>query len=87
MPSVWVVARARRSIKELNHKPHAVARSPRAGKTDVVALVVPFYDWSSAPVLMPYVYGVLDAARQHAWNVTLVTGDDDDAGDVEEVAR
>jgi DNA-binding LacI/PurR family transcriptional regulator len=47
-------------------------------------LVVPFYDWSSEPVLMPYVYGVVDAARCHGSNVMLVTGG---AGtsDVEEV--
>jgi DNA-binding LacI/PurR family transcriptional regulator len=66
--------RVRRVIEELKYKPHAGARSLRAGKTDVVALVVPFYDWSSEPVLMPYVYGVVDAARRHGWNVMLVTG-------------
>ena len=67
-------ARVRRAIEELDYRPHASARSLRAGKTDVVALVVPFYDWFSEPVIMPYIYGVVDAARQHGWNVMLVTG-------------
>ena len=66
--------RVQAAMEELNFRPHAGARSLRAGKTDVVALVVPFYDWASEPVLMPYIYGVVDAARQHGWNVMLVTG-------------
>lgn len=77
--------RVRKAIKELNYKPHAGARSLRAGKTDVVALAVPFYDWSSEPVLMPYVYGVVEAARRHGWNVMLVTGGTGDVSDVEGV--
>jgi DNA-binding LacI/PurR family transcriptional regulator len=58
-------ARVRRAIEELDYRPHAGARSLRAGKTDVIALVVPFYDWFAEPVIMPYIYGVVDAARQH----------------------
>ena len=69
-------ARVRRSIQELNYKPHAAARSLRAGKTDLVALVVPFYDWASWPVVMSFVYGVVDAARIQGWNVVLMTGED-----------
>lgn len=67
--------RVRRAIQELNYTPHAGARSLRAGKTDVVALVVPFYDWSSETVLMPFVYGIVDQARQQGWKVMLVTSD------------
>ena len=67
-------ARVRRAIEDLQYRPHAGARALRAGKTDVVALVVPFYDWFSEPVIMPYVYGVVDGARRHGWNVMLVTG-------------
>ena len=77
--------RVRRAIEELDYKPHAGARSLRAGKTDMVALVVPFYDWSSEPVLMPFVYGVVQAARQHGWNVVLVTSDG--GSDVNSVVR
>jgi DNA-binding LacI/PurR family transcriptional regulator len=77
--------RVRRAIKELNYTPHASARSLRAGKTDVVALVVPFYDWSSEAVLMPFVYGVVDQARQHGWKVMLVTSDG--GTDVDSVVR
>ena len=78
-------ARVRRAIKELNYTPHASARSLRAGKTDVVALVVPFYDWSSESVLMPFVYGVVDQAREHGWKVMLVTSDG--GADVDSVVR
>ena len=78
-------ARVRRAIEELDYKPHAGARSLRAGKTDMVALVVPFYDWSSEPVLMPFVYGVVQAARQHGWNVVFLTSDG--GSDVNSVVR
>ena len=74
-------ARVERAIRELNYEPHAGARSLRAGKTDVIALADPFYDWSSGAVdkpyilgHMPYVYGVVDAARRRGWNVILITG-------------
>ena len=75
-------ARVRSSIEELNYKRHAVGRALRGGKTNVVALVVPFYDWFSEPVLMPYIYGVVDGARRHGWNVMLVTGQDADVDEV-----
>jgi DNA-binding LacI/PurR family transcriptional regulator len=68
-------ARVRRAIQDLSYTPHAGARSLRAGKTDVVAVVVPFYDWSSQTVLMPFVYGIVDQARQQGWKVMLVTSD------------
>ena len=74
-------ARVEQAIRELNYEPHAGARSLRAGKTDVIALADPLYDWSSGAVdspyilgHMPYVYGVVDAARRHGWNVILITG-------------
>jgi DNA-binding LacI/PurR family transcriptional regulator len=74
-------ARVEQAIRELNYAPHAGARSLRAGKTDVIALADPLYDWSSGAVdkphilgHMPYVYGVVDAARRHGWNVILITG-------------
>jgi len=76
-------ARVRRAIKELNYRPHAGARSLRAGKTDVVALVVPLYDWSLEHVLMPFVYGVVEAAHRQGWNVMLVTS----AADGSEIER
>jgi DNA-binding LacI/PurR family transcriptional regulator len=72
-------ARVERSIRELNYKRHASARSLRAGRTNIIALDDPFYDWSPGAVHtryvyghMPYVYGVLEAARRHGWNVILV---------------
>jgi DNA-binding LacI/PurR family transcriptional regulator len=51
----------------------------------VVALVVPFYDWSSESVLMPFVYGVVDQAREHGWKVMLVTSDG--GADIDSVVR
>jgi DNA-binding LacI/PurR family transcriptional regulator len=41
-----------------------------------MALVVPFYDWTSWPVVMSFVYGVVDAARMQGWNVVLMTAED-----------
>jgi DNA-binding LacI/PurR family transcriptional regulator len=68
--------RVEASIRALKYHPHAGARSMRAGRTDVIALVVPMNRWSSERILMPYVYGVLESARQHGWNVVLLTGAD-----------
>ena len=68
--------RVETSIRALKYRPHAGARSMRGGRTDVIALVVPIYRWSSERILMPYVYGVLEGARQHGWNVMLLTGPD-----------
>jgi DNA-binding LacI/PurR family transcriptional regulator len=68
--------RVETSIHVLKYHPHAGARSMRAGRTDVIGLVVPIHRWSNEGVLMPYVYGVLDSARQHGWNVMLLTGSD-----------
>jgi DNA-binding LacI/PurR family transcriptional regulator len=68
--------RVEASIRALNYHPHAGARSMRAGRTDVIALVVPIHHWSFERVLMPYVYGVLESARRHGWNVMLLTGAD-----------
>jgi DNA-binding LacI/PurR family transcriptional regulator len=68
--------RVETSIRALKYHPHAGARSMRAGRTDVIALVVPINRWSNERVLMPYVYGVLESARQHGWNVVLLTGAD-----------
>ena len=68
--------RVETSIRALKYHPHAGARSMRAGRTDVIALVVPIHRWSFERVLMPYVYGVLESARQHGWNVMLLTGAD-----------
>ena len=79
-------ARVHRSIEELNYKPHAGARSLRAGKTDVIALVQPLYDWATWPAVMSFVYGVADAARQQGWNVILLTGEGG-ASEIESVVR
>ena len=68
-------ARVFQSIQKLDFTPHAGARSMRAGKTDVMALVVPFYDWATWPTVMTFVYGVVDAARLRGWNVILLTGE------------
>ena len=68
--------RVETSIRALKYHPHAGARSMRAGRTDVIALVVPISRWSNERVLMPYVYGVLESAREHGWNVMLLTGAD-----------
>ncbi len=69
-------ARVQRSIRALNYRAHAGARSLRAGQTDVVGLVVPLQTCYYQRVLMPYVYGVTEAARAHGWNVMLLTATD-----------
>jgi DNA-binding LacI/PurR family transcriptional regulator len=78
--------RVETSIRVLKYRPHAGARSMRGGRTDVIALVVPIYRWANERILMPYVYGVLESARQHGWNVMLLTGPDGRA-EIDRVVR
>jgi len=78
--------RVEASIHALNYRPHAGARSMRAGRTDVIGLVVPIHHWSNERILMPYVYGVLESARQHGWNVVLLTGADG-RSEIDQVVR
>jgi DNA-binding LacI/PurR family transcriptional regulator len=78
--------RVETSIRALKYRPHAGARSMRAGRTDVIGLVVPFYRWRSERSLMPFVYGVVESARKHGWNVMLLT-DGDGKADIERVVR
>lgn len=86
-------ARVQRAIRELNYRPNAGARALRAGKTDVIALADPLDDWASGAAQqpyvyghLPYVYGVVDAARQHGWNVMLITRGGGSGG-IEEAVR
>jgi DNA-binding LacI/PurR family transcriptional regulator len=84
--------RVEASIRALSYRPHAGARSMRNGRTDVIGLVVPIYQWSTIyqwsaeRILMPYVCGVVESARRHGWNVMLLTAEDGKA-DIEQVVR
>jgi len=79
-------ARVRESIRALNYRPHAGARALRSGKTDVVALAVPLYGWANERVVMPFVFGVVDTARRHGWNVMLLT-DPEEGSEMDNVVR
>ncbi|HUC14374.1 MAG TPA: LacI family DNA-binding transcriptional regulator [Acidimicrobiales bacterium] len=79
-------ARVQKSIRALKYRPHAGARAMRAGRTDVIALVVPFHTWTHERSLMRFVYSVADAARAHGWNVMLLTAADGKA-EIERVVR
>lgn len=78
--------RVRASIKALNYRPHAGARALRSGRTDVVALAIPMYEWTNERVVMPFVYGVVEAARRHGWNVMLLT-DAEHGAEIDQVVR
>ncbi len=63
-------------LNRTGYQANAIARSLRAGKTDVIALLVPFHTWTHEGSLMRFVYSVADAARGRGWNVMLLTAAD-----------
>jgi DNA-binding LacI/PurR family transcriptional regulator len=63
-------------LNRTGYEANAIARSLRAGKTDVIGLLVPFHPWTHEGSLMRFVYSVADAARARGWNVMLLTAAD-----------
>ena len=68
--------RVEESIATLGFRPHAGAQSIRRQSTDVVALVLPMRTDSPGWLQMRFVLAVLDAARERAMHLMLLTAED-----------
>ncbi|MDX8035334.1 LacI family DNA-binding transcriptional regulator [Lentzea sp. BCCO 10_0856] len=68
------------SVRELGYHPHAGARALAARRSHVVALMVPLRTDVYVPVMMEIAISVTMAARQHGYDVLLITNDEGPAG-------
>ncbi|MGW6935983.1 LacI family DNA-binding transcriptional regulator [Lentzea sp. NPDC054927] len=72
--------RVQSSVRELGYHPHAGARALAARRSHVVALMVPLRTDVYVPVMMEIAISVTMAARQHGYDVLLITNDEGPAG-------
>lgn len=68
--------RVERAIAELRYSPHASARSLASRTTNVIGLQAPLRSGVDVHVVMEIVTGVVREAREHAYDILLLTGDD-----------
>ncbi|WP_435300522.1 LacI family DNA-binding transcriptional regulator [Timonella sp. A28] len=69
-------ARVEAAIAQLGYRPHAGARALARNKTNVLGLVAPLRTAVNVNVIMRFVAGVAQAAREHNYDVLLLTQDD-----------
>jgi DNA-binding LacI/PurR family transcriptional regulator len=72
--------RVRSSVRELDYHPNAGARALAARRSHIVALMVPLRTDVYVPVMMEIAIAVSTAARQHGYDVLLVTNDEGPEG-------
>jgi DNA-binding LacI/PurR family transcriptional regulator len=72
--------RVERAVVELGYHPNAGARALAAGRSHIVALVVPLRADVYVPIMMQIAISVTMAARQHGYDVLLITNDEGPAG-------
>jgi DNA-binding LacI/PurR family transcriptional regulator len=77
--------RVRSAVQELGYHPHAGARALAARRSHIVALMVPLRSDVYVPVMMEIAIAVTMAARQHGYDVLLITNDEGPGG-VERIA-
>lgn len=68
------------AIAELGYHPHAGARALASSRSSVLALVAPLRSDVNVPVIMEFVTAVVTAAREHSYDVLLLTKDEGTAG-------
>ncbi|WP_086666122.1 LacI family DNA-binding transcriptional regulator [Lentzea kentuckyensis] len=68
--------RVRNAVRELGYHPHAGARALAARRSHIVALMVPLRTDVYVPVMMEIAIAVTMAARQHGYDVLLITNDE-----------
>lgn len=68
------------AIAELGYHPHAGARALASSRSSVLALVAPLRADVNVPVIMEFVTAVVTAAREHSYDVLLLTKDEGTAG-------
>jgi DNA-binding LacI/PurR family transcriptional regulator len=68
--------RVEESVVELGYHPNAGARALAARRSHIVALVVPLRSDVYVPIMMEIAISVTMAARQHGYDVLLITNDE-----------
>lgn len=68
--------RVRSSVRELGYHPNAGARALAARRSHIIALMVPLRTDVYVPVMMEIAISVTTAARQHGYDVLLITNDE-----------
>lgn len=68
--------RVRRSIRELGYQPNRGARALASSRTNILALVVPLRADLNVPVVMEFVAATVAKAREHDYDVLLLTKDE-----------
>jgi DNA-binding LacI/PurR family transcriptional regulator len=68
--------RVEQSVVELGYHPNAGARALAARRSHIVALVVPLRSDVYVPIMMEIAISVTMAARQHGYDVLLITNDE-----------
>ncbi len=74
--SVETRRRVERAIKDLSYRPHAGARALASARTNIIGLVAPLRIGVDVNVIMQFVAGVTQGAREHEFDVLLLTQDD-----------
>ncbi|NGN69920.1 LacI family transcriptional regulator [Streptomyces sp. A7024] len=69
-------SRVERSIKELGYHPNAGARALASSRSNVVALMMPLRTDMYLPVMMEIAVAVATTAREHGYDVLLLTGEE-----------
>jgi DNA-binding LacI/PurR family transcriptional regulator len=69
-------SRVRSAVRELGYHPNAGARALAARRSHIVALMVPLRSDVYVPVMMEIAISVTTAARQHGYDVLLITNDE-----------
>ncbi|ANZ41183.1 LacI family transcriptional regulator [Lentzea guizhouensis] len=68
--------RVRNAVQQLGYHPHAGARALAARRSHIIALMVPLRTDVYVPVMMEIAIAVTVAARQHGYDVLLITNDE-----------
>ncbi|MHC0428936.1 LacI family DNA-binding transcriptional regulator [Streptomyces sp. O3] len=68
--------RVERSIQELGYHPNAGARALASSKSTILALMMPLRTDMYVPVMMEIAVAVATTAREHGYDVLLLTGDE-----------
>lgn len=73
-------ARVQAAIDELTYHPNAGARALAGSRTNVIGLVVSFSDTTDMAGVLPFIETITGVARQHDYDVILVTADEGSRG-------
>lgn len=68
--------RVEKAIDDLEYRPHASARSLASRSTSVIGLQAPLRSGVDVHVIMEIVAGIVRAAREHQYDILLLTSDD-----------